>query len=167
MPLALAWTQYRRPMPEPPGAARAVLRFRDGGHLAVDVDAENGGYLGDCFRRPNRRRFAWFETMDGFLVGADLAALAAIDWLPAAAAAPEPARLDRDRLVLRFSDGRALHLGQIAADDIDRLRGAAISARAGSPLQLAEGAAGQPASIPVERLVLATLPAAWMDAEQA
>jgi hypothetical protein len=161
----MAWTRYRRPAPVPDAASRAVLHFRNGERLVVDVDAENGSHLRAPFERPGKRRFDWFETTDGFLVGADFAEVAAIEWLPPAAAAPEASPLDDDHLVLRFSDGHALRLSQIAADDIDRLRGATICHRAGNPFQLGECAGARAVSVRVETLALATLPARWMDAE--
>jgi hypothetical protein len=165
MSLGLNWTGYRQQAPMPAAQSRAVLHFRDGSQLALDVDAEYGDYLRSSFERHGKRHFAWFETTDGFLIGADLAALAAIDWLPLAAAAPEASRLDRDHLVLRFSGGQPLQLSQIAADDIDRLRGATICDRNGKPLQLTECAGAREVSIRAETLVLATLPVHWMDVE--
>ena len=160
MSLALLQTRHRPPVTA--DGARAILRFRDGAEIAVDLDAENGSYLRQCFRRPGRARFAWFETRDGFLVGANLAAIAAIDWPPpGAAATPADTRLDRDHLVLRFSDGRAQRLSPIAGDDIDRLRGATLRDHGDPP----DYACASLASIPVETLVLATLPSAWMDAD--
>ncbi len=159
--MSLALLQTRQRPPVTADGARAILRFRDGAEIALDIDAENGSYLRDCFRRPGKARFAWFETRDGFLIGANLAALAAIDWPPAAAATPADRRLDRDHLVLRFGDGRAHLLSPIAGDDIDRLRGATLCDHADPP----DYACADLASIPVETLVLATLPSAWMDAD--
>ncbi len=165
MALPLAWTRYRRPAPAPEPLSRAVLRFHNGDQLVVDVDAENGSHLRGPFERRGKRGFDWFETVDGFLVGADLGAVEAIDWLPSAAAAPAASSLDGDHLVLRFSDGHTRQLSQIAADDIDRLRGATICGRGGGPFHPVECAGAPVASIPVETLVLATLPARWMDAD--
>jgi hypothetical protein len=161
MTMSQAWTQQRRRAQA--ADVQAVLHFRDGDRLAVDVDAENGGYLRTLFERRGRRRFDWFETTDGFLIGADLAAVEAIDWLPPAAA-PAASPLDGDHLVLRFSDGYELQLSQITADDIDRLRGVTICDRTGKSFEL-EDAVDPPPPIPVETLVLVTLPARWMDAE--
>lgn len=163
MALALDGVGLEEEPPSRPGGARAILRLRGGEPLAVDLDRENAGYLRASFeRRPGwfdargRRRFAWFETTDELLIGVDLAAVVAIDW---SAAAPDAPPADRHHLVLRFGDGQALRLEQIGADDIDRLRGATIAPRAGAPLRCAER------TIAVETLVLATLPARWMDAE--
>jgi hypothetical protein len=164
MPLGLNWTHSQRPAPVPTARPRAVLHFRDGRQLALDVDAENGDHLRTSFEGRGKRHFAWFETTDGFLIGADLEAVAAIDWVPPAAA-PEGSRLDREHLVLRFSSGQVLQLSQIAAEDIDRLRGATVCDRGGKSFRLAECAGAREASIRVETLLLATLPALWMDAE--
>lgn len=160
--MSLALLQIRRRPAVTADGARAVLRFRDGAEIAVDIDAENGSYLRQCVRRPRKARFAWFETRDGFLIGANPAAIAAVDWPPpGATTTAADTRLDRDHLVLRFSDGRAQLLSPIAGDDIDRLRGATLCEHGDPP----DYTSASLASIPVERLVLATLPSAWMDAD--
>ena len=147
------------------GARRALLRLRGGETLAVDLDGENAGYLRAAFERHFRwfegrrhRRFVWFETAGQHLIGADLMAVVAIDWLSPGAAAPAVTALDGDHLVLRFTDRPPLRLPQIEADDIDRLRGATLCSRDFTP-------AGSATAIPVATLELATLPARWMDAE--
>ncbi len=165
MSLSLSWTRYRRAAAEPAAEARAVLHFHGGERLVVDVDAENGGHLRAGFDRRGKRPFDWFETTDGFLIGVDLAAIEAIDWQSPAAPAPAASRLDRDHLVLRFGSGDALRLSQIAADDIDRLRGATVCGHAGGRFRLEERAGGPAAAIPLEGLLFATLPGPWMDAE--
>lgn len=165
MSLSLTWTRYRRPTPIPDAGMRAVLRFSSSDRLAVDVDAENGGHLRALLHEQGRRGFDWFETTGGFLVGIDLATVTAVDWLPPAAIMPAASPLDSDHLVLRFRDGHDLRLTQIAADDIDRLRGATICSHGSRIFRLGE-CRGLPAmAIPVTTLVLATLPVHWMDAE--
>ena len=98
-------------------------------------------------------------------MGVDLGAVSAIRWVPPGVGAPPESPLDHDHLMLRFSDGKELQMSQIAADDIYRLRGATICDRGRNPLQLAECATARIMSIRAETLLLATLPARWLDAD--
>jgi hypothetical protein len=174
MSLALDWMLPRGRPTVPEVGSRAVLHFRDGSELVVDVDVENGSSLRDSFEprifwfqrgNRNKRDFAWFETINGFLIGVDLAFVSAIEWLPAGIAAPAATPIDRDHLVLRFRDRPALRLSQVFWDDIARLRGATIGKRRGDPFKLTACFGPRVASIVTGTLTLATLPAAWMDVD--
>lgn len=144
----------------PLGGWPVALRLRTGETLRVEVDDENHDYIRGWLKPGCAPAFIWFETADGCLMGINLAHVE--EAVSGAAEPANPSPWNRDRVVLRFSDGASMQLPKITGETIDYLQGATIRAPRGEHLYgLCCG--GETVSLDLDTLMCVTLPAAWLD----
>ena len=150
-----------RVLPEADRAA-VTLRLRNGEELVAELDRENADYISDCLAEGyDALRFMWFETIDGCLVGVNLAQLDAVAWNTASARSS----WKQGVIVMRFTDGTSMELPRITGDAIDYLKGATLRTQRGKLFHLLGCPDGQTVSINLATLLYVTLPAAWLDSD--
>lgn len=146
--------------------SHGTVHLRNGDRIAIEIDAENGAYLRDDLRKWGSEdigRVAWFETIDGCLLGLNLTQVTRICWGPPAPAAAEAAAWDRDHVVVHFDNGETIALPRIGGEKIGLLRGATIANRGRAGFHVLPAEQNEQMSINLDTLTYVTMPAIWLD----
>jgi hypothetical protein len=144
--------------------AQAVIHLHNGERLVVAVDKRNEAYFYRCLQGlRDAARVSWFETIDGCLVGLNIAQVNVVFWGSERPTTPRPTECNPDQLAVHFADKASITLPRISDTQIEQLREATVSRHRARAFFTLRGQRGDPVSISLQTMTYISMPAAWVD----